>query len=327
MTLPPVLDGAGRPLDQIRLQGLSALGHHGVFPFERREGQVFSVDVVLHLDTRPAVVKDALAGTVDYGWLSAAVAGVIRGEPVNLVETLASRVAGTCLGDARVAAVDVTVHKPSAPMPETFADVAVAVRRYRGDRFPEGAPGGEIPGGQSLDTRPAVPVPAVLALGANLGDRAATLHSAVDALATVPGMRVRAVSGLVETAPVGGPEQPDYLNAVVLVDTGLSPLELLDACQQVESAHGRSRSVRWGPRTLDVDVVNYAGVRAGSDRLHLPHPRAAERAFVLQPWLDADPHAVLPGPDGPQPVAGLLAVAPDRAGVRPWTGGGPEGSR
>jgi dihydroneopterin aldolase len=127
----PVLDAAGRPLDQVRLAGLSARGRHGVFESERRDGQRFGVDVVLHLDTRPAAASDALADTIDYGALATAVAAAVRGEPVDLIETLAARIAALCLGDPRVAAVDVTVHKPHAPITEAFGDVAVAIRRTR----------------------------------------------------------------------------------------------------------------------------------------------------------------------------------------------------
>ncbi|PPK93434.1 2-amino-4-hydroxy-6-hydroxymethyldihydropteridine diphosphokinase [Kineococcus xinjiangensis] len=172
--------------------------------------------------------------------------------------------------------------------------------------------------GDPLTAAPAAPAAAVLALGTNLGDRGEALRSAVRALRSVPGVRVRAVSPVVETDPVGGPEQPDYLNAVVLVETDLAPQGLLDACQDVEARHRRDRSpaaVRWGARTLDVDVVDYAGLVAASERLVLPHPRAHTRAFVLAPWHAVDPAAVLPGPGGGR-VADLLAAA-GAQGVRP----------
>jgi 2-amino-4-hydroxy-6-hydroxymethyldihydropteridine diphosphokinase len=160
-------------------------------------------------------------------------------------------------------------------------------------------------------------VDAVLALGSNLGDRAAVLASAVQALRATPGIVVTAVSDPVETDPVGGPEQPDYLNAVVLVTTTLSPHALLDACRRVETEHGldRTTKVHWGPRVLDVDVITYGALVSADDRLVVPHPRAHERAFVLAPWLQVDPDAVLPGPGGGR-VADLLAVAPDAAGLR-----------
>jgi dihydroneopterin aldolase len=133
VSLPPVLDAQGRPLDQIRLLGVRAFGHHGVLDDERRQGQEFGVDVVLHLDGR-AAAGDRLSETVDYGALAVRVAGIVRGEPVALLETLASRIGAACLADARVVAVDVSVHKPSAPIPEQFDDVVVTLRRTREDR-------------------------------------------------------------------------------------------------------------------------------------------------------------------------------------------------
>ena len=158
-------------------------------------------------------------------------------------------------------------------------------------------------------TPPAAPV--VLSLGANLGHRAATLRAAVEALAACEGVEVLAVSAFVETAPVGEvPDQPDFLNAVVLARTTLSPPSLLAACHAVEAGLGLDRSVKrpGGPRLVDVDVVTYGDLvldtsvpgtsGPGTSGLVLPHPRAHERAFVLGPWLDVDPGAVLPGPHG-----------------------------
>lgn len=158
-------------------------------------------------------------------------------------------------------------------------------------------------------------VPVVLGLGTNLGNRVRVLRSAVTALCAVEGLALRRVSPVVETDPVGGPEQPDYLNAVVLATTTLGPLELLRACQQVEADHDRARERRWGPRTLDVDVVAYGSTVVDDPVLTLPHPRARERAFVLVPWSLADPDAVLPGPSGGL-VADLAEAAADRPGVR-----------
>jgi 2-amino-4-hydroxy-6-hydroxymethyldihydropteridine diphosphokinase len=147
---------------------------------------------------------------------------------------------------------------------------------------------------------------AVIALGSNLGNRLETLQGAVDALGDTPGVKVTAVSGVFETAAVGGPEdQPAYYNAVLLLRTTLPPRDLLERANAVEDAFGRVRTVRWGARTLDVDIVSYQDVRSDDPVLLLPHPRAHERAFVLAPWLDADPQAEL---DGHGPVADLLAA-------------------
>jgi 7,8-dihydroneopterin aldolase/epimerase/oxygenase len=121
-----------RPVsDLIELTGLRVRGRHGVFDFERAEGQDFAVDVALELDTRPAAASDELADTIHYGELAEALAAVVAGEPVNLLETLAARLAEVCLADPRVSAATVTVHKPQAPIPLAFADVAVTIRRAR----------------------------------------------------------------------------------------------------------------------------------------------------------------------------------------------------
>lgn len=134
---------------------------------------------------------------------------------------------------------------------------------------------------------------AALALGANLGDRRAALRRAVAQLVQRPGLTVVSVSGLWETAAVGGPEQPDYLNAVVLVDSSVPPEELLVVAHEIERDAGRERLVRWGPRTLDVDLLAFDDVRSASPTLTLPHPRAHERAFVLLPWAQVAPEWVL----------------------------------
>jgi dihydroneopterin aldolase len=117
--------------DRIALSGLKVRGFHGVFDFERRQGQDFVVDVVLELDLRPAAASDDVADTVHYGELAERLAAVVAGDPVDLIETLADRLAGVCLADARVSAAIVTVHKPQAPIPLEFADVAVTVHGSR----------------------------------------------------------------------------------------------------------------------------------------------------------------------------------------------------
>ncbi len=522
-----VQDGGGRRLDQIRLEGIRATGYHGVFAHERREGQTFVADVVVHLDTRRAAASDDLAHTLNYGTLAEHVAAVLAGEPADLIETVAERIAATVLAQPHVQAVDVAVHKPQAPITVPFGDVVVSIRRDRtklpaaepyrpgtgearradtgprptvphpqtaplpvtpapgvhvtataadlphdpaelpvdlpqdvpadlptapaaasarpgtgADTGPDGrrplvmgpAPTGAVPTGvqpavaagagaalpgpgpgapapvpppvaspssglppahaarhepdhagageggapahvdaaeartqflpplrepldgpldgplggafderrgdaldgprtqlmppvrdddpivgevlsDELDRAPAEPVETVLALGANLGPAQETLRQAVSDLAAVPGLDVVAVSPLARTASVGGPDQPDYLNAVVLARTTLAPRDLLRAVHAVEQRHGRERLEHWGPRTLDIDIVVHGTTLAVTDDLELPHPRAHERAFVLEPWAQVDPEAVLPGLGG-GPVAQLAATAPDRDGVR-----------
>ncbi|MFI2753094.1 2-amino-4-hydroxy-6-hydroxymethyldihydropteridine diphosphokinase [Cellulomonas sp. P22] len=354
------LDESGRPLDQVRLVGIEATGYHGVFEHERREGQRFVADVIVHLDTRRAAARDDLTHTLHYGVLAEQVAAVLSGEPADLIETVAERIAATVLAFGQAVAVDVAVHKPQAPITVPFADVVVAIHRDRTKlpaaepwrpavesapaapqqvpvptstaafplvgqtsasvpvRAPEPAAGPapvRAPEGDQLDVRPSGPVDVVLALGANLGAAQETLRTAVTELAHVRGLEVVDVSPLARTAAVGGPEQPDYLNAVVLARTTLAPRELLHVTQAIEHGHGRERREHWGPRTLDIDIVVYGSTLAVTDDLELPHPRAHSRAFVLQPWAQLDPDAVLPGLGG-GPVAALAATAPDRDGIR-----------
>lgn len=154
---------------------------------------------------------------------------------------------------------------------------------------------------------------AVLSLGSNLGDRLANLRLAVDGLADV----LVAASPVYETAPWGVTDQPDFLNAVLVVDDpAADEWTWLHRAQELERRAGRVRERRWGPRTLDVDVVTVAGVTSEHPDLLLPHPGTPARATVLIPWLTIDPAATLPGHG---PAADLLAALPeaDRAAVRP----------
>lgn len=165
-------------------------------------------------------------------------------------------------------------------------------------------------------------MPVTIALGTNLGDRYATLAFAEDALLerVVTGPVV--VSEYAETDPVGGPDQPDYLNAVVTGWTRLSPARVLRELQAIEAGAGRVREIRWGARTLDLDLIQYGDprrdtdIRSDREWLTLPHPRAGERGFVLVPWLDADPEAVLRVGDSVEEVSALVEQV-DTDGVRP----------
>jgi dihydroneopterin aldolase/2-amino-4-hydroxy-6-hydroxymethyldihydropteridine diphosphokinase len=170
----------------------------------------------------------------------------------------------------------------------------------------------------------------VIALGANLGAVQATLEAAVRQLADIDGLRITAVSDLFESDPVGGPEQPLYLNAVVLARTRLAAYALLTELHGIEADHGRVRETRWGARTLDLDLIQYGDPESDSDLvssdsdLMLPHPRAHERAFVLAPWSAVDTQAQLRVGEALVPVSELLERVDDGelAGIRP----GPEWS-
>lgn len=315
-----LLGAAGDGLELVRLSGVRSIGRHGVYPFERRDGQPFVVDVTLRLQR--ASRDDDVTTTVHYGELAAAIAADIAGEPVDLIETLAGRLADLCLAHPVVAGVVVTVHKPEAPVETPLADVAVTVVRTRGWNFldPERTSEARMtprfplarPESSTTGSTPSVRAFAV-SLGSNLGDSAAILVDAIQRLDATDGVRLTAVSSPYRTAPVGGVEQDDFLNAVAVGETTLTASGLLAACQAIEAAHGRTREVRWGPRTLDIDVLTFGDAISDAPELTLPHPRAQERAFVLVPWLEADADAHLPGRG---PVAGLLERV-GREGVRP----------
>ncbi|MFK5635753.1 dihydroneopterin aldolase [Ornithinimicrobium sp. LYQ103] len=285
--------------DLIRLTGVRAYGHHGVLEHERRDGQELVVDVVMALDLHPAGTTDELRRTVNYAEVAADVVAVVTGEPRDLIETVAEEIAARVLARPLVESVEVVVHKPSAPVGVPFGDVEVVVRRERD-------------------------VPVVIALGANLEGAdgtspTRTLQDAARRLHRVRGLRAVRVSALHGSAPVGGPAQPDYVNAVAVARTRLPPASLLASLHRVEDDLGRTRDVRWGPRTLDLDLVQYGDPASGTDvtsdaaDLLLPHPRAHERAFVLVPWLDVDPRASLRLGEDVVPVRDLIPSVVDQS--------------
>jgi 2-amino-4-hydroxy-6-hydroxymethyldihydropteridine diphosphokinase len=136
-------------------------------------------------------------------------------------------------------------------------------------------------------------VKAVIALGSNLGNRELNIDSAIAELAKI--IEITHLSTNHETDPVGGPEQPKYLNSILIAETQLDPHELLIAMLEIENKLGRKREVHWGPRTIDLDLIIVGDEVIDSDVLVLPHPRAHERRFVLEPWLEIDPTAQIPG--------------------------------
>lgn len=294
MSIDPSTHDPLAGLDRIAVTGIRGWGRHGVLAAEQELGQAFTVDVVLRLDTSAAGRGDELGATVNYAEVAAVAAAEIAAGPHLLIETLSARIAERTLaecGAPLLRRVEVTVHKPAAPVGLPVDDVAVTI------------------------TRDAAPVEAVLALGTNLGERETQLAAALASLAAAPGVEVAWTSPVVETAPVGGPEgQGAFLNAVVGVRTVLAPAQLLAVCARREREARRVRTVRWGPRTLDVDVITFGEHRSADPVLTLPHPRAHQRAFVLDPWHRARPEAELPGHG---PVAVLLERAADRAEIRP----------
>jgi dihydroneopterin aldolase/2-amino-4-hydroxy-6-hydroxymethyldihydropteridine diphosphokinase len=269
----------GTDSDRILLTGLRARGRHGVYPEERERGQEFVVDVELVVPLAVAAATDDVAATVSYGQLGRAIVAAVERDPVDLIETVAERIARLALEDPRVERVVVTVHKPEAPIRVPFGDVAVRIERVAERLLPRHH--------------------VVIALGANLGDRAGTLTAAVEALSRLPGLALSRWSAVRETVALttAGPDagRPRYLNQVAVGETTLAPRVLLGCLLEIESVFGRERSEHWGDRTLDLDLIAYGDQQVDEPGLVLPHPRAAERDFVLEPWLEVEPDAELPG--------------------------------
>lgn len=272
--------------DRISLKGISAKGFHGVLDFEKSDGQTFVVDVEMEVDLAPAGTSDDLVDTVNYAEVAGDIVDLIAGESLDLIEALADRIAAKVLTRPLVEAVIVTVHKPQAPVGHPFTDVAVSVERLR-------------------------ETPVVIAIGSNMGESVDAIQNAVGSLWLA--LELKGASRVYETAPVGGPAQATYLNAVVIGTTSMSPQRLLRTMQDIEQDNGRVRKERWGPRTLDLDLIQYGDpvfdtdVRLATEALTLPHPRAHERGFVLVPWADADSEATLRVDGEVRRVAELVA--------------------
>lgn len=273
--------------DRIEVCGLRAVGTIGVLPEEQARAQPFEIDLVIESDIRNAGRTDDLEQTVNYAAALAMAAKVIETEPTLLLERVATRIAEEILGMARVDAVEVTVRKLRPPVPEDVQTTNVHIRRTRIDQFRLRRPR----------------TVAYVALGTNLGDRREHLRYAVKQLPDVT-----RYSGVYETAPVGGPEQGPYLNMVVELETDLNPFDLLETCLAIEAGAGRERVVRWGARTLDLDVLLWGDASIVCDQLTVPHPRMWERRFVLQPLAELAPARLPEDWDRRLPEGGVTRV-------------------
>ncbi|MBX3311862.1 MAG: dihydropteroate synthase [Microbacteriaceae bacterium] len=288
-------------LDEIHLTGLKGFGYHGVFDFEKREGQDFVVDILLKIDLQVASRTDNLSDTISYADVAETAIKRIEGEPFDLIERLAGAIGEDILEDDRVISARVTVHKPTAPIGREFSDVTVTV----------------------TSRRPLADV--VVAFGSNLsgflGSRIANIERAAELLNALPATNIRKWSEIFESAAVklDGVSQfaPRYLNGVWLVETRLSPGQLLANLMDIERKLGRVREERWGDRTLDLDIIKYGDERIHTEELIVPHPRAFERSFVLAPWLSADPEATLDG-KSVLDLASALTAGSDEIAV--WDG-------
>ncbi len=250
--------------DEIHIDRLEVFAHHGVYPEETRAGQTFYVNAVLYVDTCRAGSSDELEDTVDYGAVCHFIAGWMRSYTCKLLEAVTGRLAeALLLNYPMISAVDLEIIKPFAPVHLPFEGISVKVhRRWH---------------------------MAYIGLGSNLGDREGYLSGAVESLRSHKLIELRKVSKLLVTKPYGGVEQDDFLNGVAEIETLMNPQQLLEALHEIENEAGRERSVHWGPRTLDLDILFYEKKVMETENLVIPHPDLENRRFVLEPMAELAP--------------------------------------
>lgn len=257
-------------MDRILMQGLRFAGYHGVMPAEKKNAQVFEVDAALSLDLSAAGQTDQLHHTVDYSVMYTLVKELVEERQFNLIETLAEEIAAALLERSQVREVVVRVKKLRPPIPGDYDGFAVEIMRRKW-------------------------VTAYIGMGSNLGDRARLMQDARAMLAAMRDTRNWRFSSVYETSPWGKTDQPDFLNQAAVCETVLSPLDLLAACQQIEAVLGRVRAEeRWGPRTMDLDILLYGDQIIREPDLIVPHPFMTTREFVMKPLLEINPNIEIP---------------------------------
>ena len=257
-------------MDKIIIDGLELFAYHGVNEDEKRDGQRFLIDAELLVDITRPCQTDRVEDTVSYSAVAKTIRRVFTAQSYDLLERAAEVTAGAVLEEhPAVRSLTLTLKKPEAPMKAKFQWVGVTIQRGRTSPADSGKR-----------------QEAYIALGSNLGDRLATLSAAVKALSLLPHTAVTAVSRVYLTEPVGYDDQPDFYNAAVRLETGLTPRALLGACLGIEAALGRHRQIKNGPRTVDLDVLLHGTKAYQDEELTLPHPRMLERVFVLAPLCD-----------------------------------------
>ena len=256
-------------MDKISIKNLEIFAKHGVFPEENVLGQKFIISAELYLDLRPAGLSDDLSLTVNYGEVCGIIVDFVEGNTWMLLETVVERLAEELLlRIPLVKKVSLELKKPWAPIARHVETVAVSIERMWHTAY--------------------------IALGSNIGDKQAHLKFAVAALDSTRGCRVLRTSSFIQTAPYGYLEQDDFLNGCLALETLLTPQELLDVLHEIEQNAMRERTVRWGPRTLDLDIIFYDELVFADGELQIPHIEAHKRDFVLAPLCEIAPYYVHP---------------------------------
>ena len=256
-------------MDKIYVQDLEVFANHGVFEEEKRLGQKFLISMELSLNLREAAAQNDLKKSVHYGQLCLQVEKLFKETSYDLIETVAEKVAEfVLLQYPQVNTVKVRVKKPWAPILKSLDFVAVEVERGWHTAY--------------------------IALGSNMGDKEAHLREAIASLKSHPAVNLEKCSSFLETEPWGYTEQDKFLNAVVKVRTLLTPEELMGKLLRIEKELGRERLIKWGPRTIDLDILLYDNLITEDEFVTLPHPRMTEREFVLLPLSEIAPMVIHP---------------------------------
>lgn len=251
--------------DEIRIEKLEVYAYHGVYPEERKRGQIFLVNTVLYTDTHRAGAEDKVELSTDYGAVSMFIDRWMKENTCHTLEAVAGNLAREILLNFDlISALDLEILKPEAPIPLTFGCVSVKIHRSWHKAY--------------------------LSVGSNMGDRKKYLEDGIEALKAHPLIKQVKVSELIETAPYGGVEQADFLNAAIGLETLMEPEDLLEALHNIENSAGRERILRWGPRTLDLDILFFDQLVYESDTLVIPHPDLHNREFVLKPLSTIAPN-------------------------------------
>ncbi len=251
--------------DKIKIENLEVFARHGVFPEENRLGQKFLVSAVLYMDVREAGKTDKLGASADYGEVCRFIDTFMKEHTYKLIERVAESLAAELLTRIpKLEKVKVEIGKPWAPVGLPLKTVSVEIERQWHTAY--------------------------VALGSNMGDRRAFLDGAVMSLGRLPHTKVVKVSSYYETPPYGMTEQADFLNGCLKLLTLLTPEELLDGLLGIEREAGRERVVRWGPRTLDLDIIFYDSLVLESEDLCIPHVEMHKRRFVLEPLCEIAPY-------------------------------------
>lgn len=256
-------------MDQIKIENLEVYAGHGVHLDETKNGQLFAVDVTLYGDLRKAGLADDISLSTHYGEVSRFINRFLRENTYRLIEAAAERLARELLlAFPRVEKLALELKKPEAPIGLPFSSVSVKIERGWKQAY--------------------------LGIGSNMGNKREYLDFGLREIKKNPEIKEVRCSDIITTKPYGGVEQDDFLNGAISLKTLLSPYELLAFLQEIEAAAGRERKVRWGPRTLDLDILFYQDFLSCDTKLTVPHPDMVNRRFVLEPLMELCPDYVHP---------------------------------